>query len=195
MTLRVRLLFAVASLCALSVAPARAAQEYDIDPAHTALYFKVSHFGYSDTHGRFNDMAGKFTIDPDPAKVAFDMTIKVKSVDTGNKTRDEHLLKPDFFNEKQYPLITFKSTAVKAADGGYDVTGDLTMHGTTKPITLALRGGKTGEFPPGIKRTGYSTTLDIKRSDFGMSKMLDGIGDDVHLSISFEGMKEPPQKK
>src|SRR5262249_11317015 len=99
---------------------------------------------------------------------------------------------PDFFNVKQYPVITFKSTEVKAIDGGYQVTGDFTLHGVTKPLTLKLLGGKTAEFPKGVQRTGFATDVTIKRSEFGMDKFRenDAVGDDVVISISIEGTKK-----
>jgi polyisoprenoid-binding protein YceI len=120
------------------------------------------------------------------------MTIKVDSVDTNNKQRDTHLRGPDFFNAKQFASITFKSTSVKATDGGYEVKGDLTMHGVTKPVTLSLKGGKTAEFPRGVKRTGYSGEVTIKRSEFEVGKpdFAAALGDEVHVSIDFEGMRK-----
>jgi polyisoprenoid-binding protein YceI len=165
------------------------ADDYTIDGSHTAVTFQVSHAGFSMTHGRFNDVAGTFTIDENPAKSAFSVTIKAESVDTNNPQRDTHLRSADFFNAKQFPTITFKSTSVKAGKEGLDVTGDLTLHGETKPVSFTLKGGKKGEFPAGKQRTGYSTELTVKRSDFGMSKMLEMIGDDVKIAISFEGTK------
>ena len=115
---------------------------------HSSVTFKISHLGLSWVHGRFDDVAGNFTIDPnDPGKDSFDLTIKAQSVDTNNQKRDEHLRSPDFFNVKQFPLLTFKSTAVKATDSGLEVTGDVTMHGVTKPVTFPLVGGRTAGSP------------------------------------------------
>ena len=111
-------------------------------------------------------------------------------MDTNNKKRDDHLRSPDFFNVKQYPTITFKSTAVKAVKDGYQVTGDFTLHGVTKSLTFAMVGGRKSEFPKGVQRTGFSTELVIKRSDYGMTKLLEGIGDEVHIAVSFEGTKK-----
>jgi polyisoprenoid-binding protein YceI len=172
-------------------APARAADEFTLDAAHSAVSFKISHIGLSWTHGRFNDVSGSFTIDKDdPTKSAFALSIKTESIDTGVPKRDEHLRSPDFFNAKQFPAITFKTTTAKAVDGGYEVTGDLTLHGVTKPVTFTLKGGRTAEFPKGVTRTGYSTELTIKRSDFGMDKAKEAVGDEVYISISFEGTKK-----
>jgi polyisoprenoid-binding protein YceI len=174
----------------VAAAQAPAADEYAVDAMHAGVTFKISHLGLSWTYGRFNDISGSFTLDTDPGKCAFALTLKADSVDTANKKRDEHLKSPDFFNVKQYPTISFKSTAVKAIKDGYAVTGDLTMHGVTKSVSFSLVGGRKAEFPKGAQRTGYSTDLVLKRSEFGMDKMLQAIGDDIHVSISFEGVKK-----
>jgi polyisoprenoid-binding protein YceI len=184
--------FPVALIAAVLVAsPALAADTYAIDPVHSGVSFKIGHLGLSNVHGRFDDFGGGFTIDPDASKCSFEVTIKTESVDTNNKQRDTHLRSPDFFNSKQFPEITFRSTAVKAVEGGYEVTGDLTLHGVTKPVTFSLKGGKTAEFPKGVTRTGYTGDLVIKRSDFEIAKGIgDALGDEVQVSIGIEGTKK-----
>ncbi len=177
----------LAGLAAASRAPA---DDYLLDGAHAAVTFKISHIGLSWTHGRFNDVAGAFVLDPDPTKCSFALQIKAESIDTGNAKRDEHLRSPDFFNVKQFPTMAFKSTAVKEIKDGYQVTGDFTLHGVTKPISFALVGGRKAEFPKGVQRTGFSTELVIKRADFGVDKFADAVGNDVHVAISFEGTKK-----
>jgi polyisoprenoid-binding protein YceI len=167
------------------------AETYTLDDAHSGVTFKIGHLGISTVAGRFNDVAGEFTLDKaDPTKASFGLTIKADSVDTNNKKRDDHLRSPDFFNVKQFPTLTFKSKSVKAVEGGYEVTGDLTLHGTTKPVTLLLKGGATAEFPKGVQRIGFSSDLVLKRSDFEMKTMAPAISDDVAISISFEGVKK-----
>ncbi len=167
------------------------ADEYALDTTHAALTFKISHLGLSWTYGRFKDLSGSFIIDPtNPAATKFDIVAKAGSVDTDNAKRDEHLRSPDFFNAKQFPVVRFSSTTVKAVANGYDVTGNLTLHGVTKSITVTVLGGRTAEFPKGVQRTGFSTEFRIRRSEFGMDKMLEGIGDDVYISMSFEGTKK-----
>jgi polyisoprenoid-binding protein YceI len=167
-----------------------AADSYKIDPAHTAVTFKIAHLNLSWTHGRFNDVSGNFVIDSaEPTQSSFSLQIKPESVDTANSQRDTHLRSPDFFNVKQFPAITFTSKSVKPTQGGYEVSGELTLHGVTRPVTFTLAGGRTAEFPPGVRRTGYSTQLKLKRSDFGMDKMQGAVGDDVYVAISFEGVK------
>jgi polyisoprenoid-binding protein YceI len=174
------------------IGSASRADDYVIDAAHSGVTFQISHMGVSYIPGRFNEFSGNFTIDTsDPAKSSFSLTIKTESVDTNNSKRDEHLRAPDFFNAKQFPTITFASTAVKAVEGGYEVTGDLTMHGETKPITFSLKGGKTAEFPPKVIRTGFtSPQIVIKRTDFGVGKPMPVLGNEVYITISFEGTKK-----
>jgi polyisoprenoid-binding protein YceI len=180
----------IAAVIALSASFA-AAEDYTLDSAHTSVSFQASHIGLSMTHGRFNDVSGTFTVSAaNPAASVFALSIKSASIDTGNAKRDEHLRSPDFLNAKQFPALSFKSTSVKGTREALTVTGDLTLHGETKPVTFVLKGGKTAEFPKGVKRTGYSTDLTIKRSEFGMDKMLDAIGDDVKIAISFEGTQK-----
>ncbi|MCA9188707.1 MAG: YceI family protein [Pirellulaceae bacterium] len=167
------------------------ADDYGLDPTHTAVSFQVSHLGISWTHGRFNQVEGQFSIDPaNPADAMFAMAINADSIDTGNQQRDDHLRSPDYFNTKQFPTISFKSTKAEKVEEGIQVTGDMTMHGQTKAITFLLKGGKTATFPQGVERMGFSTSLKIKRSDFGMSNMLEAIGDEIFIGISFEGVKK-----
>jgi polyisoprenoid-binding protein YceI len=177
----------LAIVAVLALGHAAKADEYVIDPAHSGVTFRISHLGLSWVHGRFDSFTGGFSLDSsDPSKASFTLNIKSESVDTNNPGRDNHLRSPDFFNAKQFPAISFASTAVKAIDGGYEVTGDLTMHGATKPITFSLKGGGSAEFPRGVKRTGYSTDLVLKRSEFKVGPPMPALGDDVHVSISFE---------
>lgn len=151
----------------------------------------ISHQGISNIHGRFNDFTGKITIDSaDPTKSSFAVSIPIDSIDTNNVKRDEHLRAPDYFNAKQFPTMSFQSTKVKAVTGGYDVTGDLTLHGVTKPVSLKLKGGdKVVEFPKGTKRIGLVSTFSIRRSEFGVNAEPSGLGDDIPISIGIEAAK------
>jgi polyisoprenoid-binding protein YceI len=168
-----------------------AADEYTYDGVHSSLSFKARHLDISWIHGRFNEAEGKFVLDrQDPSKSTFQLSIKVDSVDTGNQARDEHLKQADYFDTKKYPTIDFKSTSVKAIDGGYEVAGDYTMHGVTKKITFKLMGGKEIEVK-GVKRVGFTTELKLKRSDFGFDKSAIGpIGDEAIIVIDCEGMRK-----
>src|SRR5262249_20521453 len=112
---------AIALTAVLGVFSSARADDYELDTMHAGVNFKVSHLGLSWIYGRFNDFSGSFTLDPaDATKCSFSLDIKATSVDTNNKKRDDHLRSPDFFNVKQYPNITFKSTAVKAIKDGYE---------------------------------------------------------------------------
>lgn len=187
--MRTRTLSALTLLTALLTLPGVVlADNYKLDETHMSFYFKVSHLGFSDTFGRFNKASGSFTVAGENSK--FDIVIDAASVDTGLEKRDEHLRNPDFFNTKQFPKITFKSTAVSISGDTYTVTGDMTMHGVTKPVTFELAKHAEGEGPGGGYRTGFSTTAVIKRSDFGMTYGLPAVGDEVTLMISFEGIRQ-----
>jgi polyisoprenoid-binding protein YceI len=183
---------ALAGLLFVGLGTAAKADDYTIDAVHSGVSFQISHAGVSYIHGRFDDFSGGFTIDTsDPSKTAFSLTIKTESIDSNNSKRDDHLRSPDFFNAKQFPTISFTSTSVKPIEGGYEVTGDLTLHGATKPVTFSLKGGGSAEFPKGVSRTGFTTSqFVVKRSDFGVGKPMPVLGDDVFVSISFEGTKK-----
>lgn len=182
----------VLAACVLANAAAvSAAETYEVDGVHSSVSFMISHADISMIHGRFNEFSGKFTIDTaDPSKSTFAFSVKVDSVDTNNEKRDEHLRAPDYFNTKQYPTMDFESTKVKKVEGGYDVTGDLTLHGVKKPITLTLKGGeKVVEFPKGTPRIGVTANTVIKRSEFDMKTALGALGDDIHIILGIEAAK------
>ena len=173
---------------ATSQANAVAMDQYKLDASHTGIVFRVKHLTTSYTYGRFNDPTGQFTIGGDQS--SFEFTVKTASIDTGDKKRDDHLRSPDFFNAKQFPVITFKSTNVEPTTDGYRVTGDLSLHGVTKSITVNLQKMGEGKDPWGNYRMGFSTELTIKRSDYGMTNMPKAVGDEILLMISFEGLKQ-----
>jgi polyisoprenoid-binding protein YceI len=185
------ILLALVIFVVLTTLPAQSAEDYNVDAAHSGVTFKVSHLGLSWIHGRFNEYAGTFTIDAtDPSKSSFNLSVKAESIDTNNQKRDGHLRSPDFFNVKQFPSITLRSTSVKAIKEGFQVTGEFTMHGVTKPVSFEMLGGRKAEFPKGVHRTGYSTELTLKRSEYGIDKFGEAVGDNVYISISFEGTKK-----
>lgn len=173
---------------------ARAADTYKVDPVHAVVVYRVSHFNIGNAYGRFDEPTGTVVIDKDDAsKSSFAFEVQTDKVDTGNEKRDQHLKSPDFFDAANFPKITFKSTAVKSSDGkAYEVTGDLTLHGVTKSITFTIN--KTGEADVSAMKMGYRTgweaKVDLKRTDYGMNTMVGPVGDDVHLVISFEAVKQ-----
>lgn len=185
------LVIAFGLIAHFDVVSSDAADEYQYDLVHSSVSFKARHLDISWIHGRFNEVSGKFSLDREnPSKSTFQLTIQAASVDTANKARDAHLRQPDYFDTKQYPTIEFKSTSTKPIKGGYEVTGNFTMHGTTKKITLTLMGGKEHNFK-GVKRVAFSTELSVKRSDYGFDKSAIGaIGDVALIMIDCEGVRK-----
>ncbi len=148
------------------------------------------------TYGRFNKVAGKYTLDAaNPEASKFQLAVDAASIDTNNAQRDGHLKSADFFNAGEFPVIAFESTKVGAKKVGedmvYQVTGDLKMHGVTKSVTLELKKIGEGQGPgPMGYRSGFLCATKLNRSDFGMNKMLDMVGDEVAITISFEGVRQ-----
>jgi polyisoprenoid-binding protein YceI len=181
-----------ALLLALSTTTALA-DNYAIDPVHSTDVFKIKHLNVAYVYGRINGPEGKIAYDPaKPEATTFDVTLKSDNIDTGNTQRDNHLKSPAFFNAKEFPTLTFKSTSTKKLDDkNLEVTGDLTLHGTTKSITVKIEVVGTG---PGVPQTGpvagFETTFTINRSDYGMKEFAGMIGDEVTFTISLEGDKK-----
>lgn len=187
----VTLLLASASLSVQGFSEEPAAA-YQVDGIHTSAIFKVKHLGVSYFYGRFNEVSGSFTVDaPNTAKSSFDIQIKTESVDTHDEGRDRHLRSPDFFNAKQYPTLSFKSTGVKVVgSNSYEVSGNLTIHGVTKPLTVKMEHTGSGPGMKGEQRWGFETQFVIKRSEFDMNFMLDKLGDEITVIFSVEGIKQ-----
>lgn len=183
---------ATGTTAAVAQAPATAAATYKIDPVHTAVIFRAKHLGTSWAYGRFNDVSGKITYDAaKPEATTIAVTIKADSVDTANAKRDQHLKSPDFFNAAEFPTMEFKSTGLKkTGENTYDLTGELTMLGVTKPISAKLEYVGSGKDMGGKEIIGAEATFTIKRSDFGMNYLLQGLSDDVSLTVSIEAGKE-----
>jgi polyisoprenoid-binding protein YceI len=185
--------FAALVLGLAVIAPVFAADTYKVDPVHSTCAFRIKHANVSYFYGRFNAPEGTVMIDDsDPTKTVFDVSIKTASVDTANSKRDDHLKGPDFFNAKEFPTISFKSKEVKSVgENKMEVSGDLTLHGQTKPITVMIeRVGTIDNAQLGGHRTGYEASMKIKRSDFGMTKYLEMLGDEVDLRIGLEALKQ-----
>jgi polyisoprenoid-binding protein YceI len=184
--LAIRLFLALA-LAGAWAAPGRA-ELFTVDTGHSTVLFRILHMGVSNAWGRFDNITGTVDLDEaDPAKSALDITIGADSVNTGVAKRDEHLRGPDFFNARQFPRINFKSDSVRATGPDtYEVAGTLTLHGVSRPVTVTLKKVGAGKGPAGDQRVGVETGFTIKRSDFGMKNMLEGIGDSVLLVVSLE---------
>ena len=164
---------------------------FKIDPVHSSVIFSTKHNGISDFYGAFKDVSGTVTFDSaDPSKSSVELTVPVESVDTRNEKRDQHLKSPDFFNAKQFPTLTFKSTRIEGTGDSYKISGDLTIHGVTKPITVDFKKGPEGKGGKGEVRGGGETRFTIKRSDYDMKFMTGPVGDDVNIIVSLEGAKQ-----
>ncbi|WP_317055358.1 YceI family protein [Roseovarius rhodophyticola] len=169
--------------------------QYELDPTHTAIYFKVDHIGYAKTLGIFPNVTGSFSYDDETQELKdVNVTIQADSVNTFNEARDGHVRNKDFLHVSEHPQITFVATGGEPeTENSGTVTGDLTILGQTQPVTLTVKLNKVGEYPFGHKREvlGLSMTASIKRSEFGMTYAVDNglVGDIVDINIETEAMK------
>ncbi|GDY12181.1 hypothetical protein LBMAG53_10590 [Planctomycetota bacterium] len=180
------------TLLAAVAVPLSAADTYAIDASHSSAQFKVQHLGVSNTYGRFTKIDGVVTWDASDAAKAVTVTIKTESIDTAVEKRDQHLRGPDFFDVKQFPDLTFVSKSWKAVEpaGTFEVSGDITLKGVTKPLTVKVVKIGEGKDPWGGFRVGFETVFDLSRKDFGVSYMPDGIGDKVSVTFGIEAVRK-----
>jgi polyisoprenoid-binding protein YceI len=171
---------------------------WKIDPAHSEADFSIRHMGISNVHGHFGGVNGTLILDEkDLAKSTVNATIDTSTVDTGTAQRDTHLKSPDFFDVAKYPTMTFVSKKLTEEGGVKKLTGDLTLHGVTKSVTLDLEGpSKEQADPYGKTRRAFSATTTIHRQDFGLvwgKNLASGdavIGDDVKVELDIEVVKQ-----
>jgi len=143
---------------------------YDIDGPHTSVEFVGRHLMITKVRGRFNDVRGRITIAEEPENSHVEVEIGVASLSSGNDDRDAHLKSGDFFDVEHYPTIAFASTAVRPLrDNTWELVGDLTVHGTTKPVTLQVDFDGGGASPMGDERIGFSAATEVNREDFGLT--------------------------
>jgi len=174
-----------------SAARAATAGEYQVDLVHSNILFQCMHLGVSHQWGRFNDFEGSFTLADDPSKSSVSIEVEARSVDTNNGDRDEHLRGPDFFDVKQFPKMTFESTAVeKTGDDTFTVTGDLTLHGVTKSIDIDVTKVGEGTMEKFGTRAGFNGTFTIDRNDFGVEAYGETLGSDVVMTFAIEGIQK-----
>lgn len=190
--------FLVAGIALLALAPQALAesQTFAIDPDHTTVGFTVRHM-FTNLNGQFNNFNGAVTLDPKTGQVtAAKAVVETASVDTRHEKRDGHLQSPDFFDVKKFPTMTFTGKQFKQGADGTEITGDLTLLGVTKPVTLKTRFLGAGKDPWGNVRAGLSGHTRINRKDFGMdfNKVLDTggllIGDEVDINIEVEAIAQ-----
>lgn len=192
--------FVITLVLAFAALSAFAADTYVVDKVHSEAKFEIRHM-MSKVSGKFDDFAATVNIDPaNPSASNVSFSMKAASVNTGNPGRDKDLRSDSFFDVDKTPEITFKSTAIKATakKDVYDVTGDLTMHGVTKRITLPVEALGFGKDPWGNMRTGFAVKTTLNRKDYGINwnKALDGggflLGDDVDVTLNLEAVKQAP---
>ena len=190
---------AVAGLAALMSMPALAATStWNLDPYHTNAQFFVKHLGISTVQGEFTKVNGSVTLDDsDITNSSVDVTIDVNSIDTRVSRRDDDLKSDGFFDAAKFPAITFKSTKVtKSGDNTLKVTGDLTIKGVTKSVTLDVTGPSAPISAMGSQRRGFSATTKVNRNDFGVSKdPAPMIGDEITILLDGEMALPPPPKQ
>ena len=189
-------LLLTAASAALLLSPANAnaaAESYTFDQAHTQILFFVNHLGFSMSQGEFHQVDGDFKIDHEnPANSVIDVAIQTDSIDMDHDKWTAHMKNADFFDVENHPEMTFKSTNIElTGEKTANVTGDLTILGVTKPVTLAVTHNKTGKNPfSGNDTIGFSASGNIKRSEFGMNYGLPNVGDDVELRLEVEAFKQ-----
>ncbi len=188
----------IALVAALIAAPVT----LQADPAHSSASFSVKHMMVSTVRGEFSKITSTLVWDKeDPTKSTVDAKIDVASVDTHNEKRDGHLKSPDFFDAAKCPEITFKSNKIEKAGDKYKVTGDLTLHCVTKPVTLDAEASGPVKSPWGTSSYGVSATGTVNRKDFGLvwNKALEGggvvVSDEVKLNLDLEYAEAPAAAK
>ena len=183
------LLLALAPLAMASKSNIAAKETFNIDSVHSTAIFRVQHLGAGNFYGRFNELEGTIDWDAETGP-SFDVSIKIESVDSGNEALDKHLKNADFFDAKQFPTMTFKSTGVKKMGDNWKVTGEMTMHGVTKGVEVDMEFVGRADVGRG-DRVGFETTFTVKRSDFGMNWGVENgaLGDATKIIVSLEGIK------
>lgn len=185
---------AAADGATLAAAMAMPAGTYSVDPGHTIASFTLDHLGISSYTGQFGNPSGSLTIDPgNPAAAKVDITFPVADVSTTSEELDAHLQTEDFFDAASHPGIRFVSTGVTIDGGSAEISGDLTMHGVTKPVTLRAKLFGAATNPMNEKPSlGFMATTTIKRSDFGLTTYLPALGDEVKLALDAAFELSPP---
>ena len=188
---------ALLATLALAALPTLAQDTYKIDPVHSEVSFKIRHL-LAKTSGRFTKFGGTIKVDPaDMSKSSVEVTIDAASITTDNDKRDTHLRSNEFFDVAKFPTITFKSTSVKeVAKGKLEVTGDFTLHGVTKQITIPItNAGTQPGMQPGTVVAGFvDGTVTINRNDYGIKTYPGALGEDVVISLNVEAGKVTPPK-
>ena len=167
---------------------------WKIDPVHSGVEFKVRHLGISNVHGTMSKPTGVIKLDEkDVTRSSVEATVNTNTVNTNEDARDKHLQSAEFFDAEKYPTMTYKSTSLAKSGGKLTMTGDLTMNGVTKPVTLALDGPAPQQTDgKGVTRSGFSATGTLHRTDFNFGSKYGPpmIGNDVQFTIDVEMDKQ-----
>lgn len=173
-------------------------ETYSFDKAHTQIFFAADHLGFTQSYGKFLEFDGGFVFDRGaPEKSSVNVVVKTASIDMDHEKWNAHLKNADFLNVEKFPEMTFKSTAIKVTgENTADITGDLTLLGVTKPLTLSTVFNKADKNPfSNAYHAGFTASGSLKRSDFGMTYGLPGVGDEVKLMINVEGIRAETPKQ
>jgi polyisoprenoid-binding protein YceI len=179
--------------------PGYVAGTFTIDPGHSEVAFTVRHLMVSKLRGHFTRFQGQLTLAPDPLDSSVTATVELASIDTNNPQRDSDLRSANFFQTDTYPTMTYRSTGIRHSEDGFDVDGELTLHGVPRPVTLTLDSNGFTRDPYGTTRAGFSATTELNRGDFGISTNIpmDGggvvIGDRIQIFIEIEAILNPPE--
>jgi polyisoprenoid-binding protein YceI len=176
-------------------------QAWKIDAQHSGVHFSVRHMVVSKVRGHFSKFEGEVAFDEaHPEQSTVNVTIDASSIDTNVQQRDDHLRSPDFFDVAKFPTLTFKSTKVEKAGGGYRVHGDLTMHGVTRNVVLDAEVLGTGKDPWGNLKAGFTAKGSLDRKDYGLgwNQLLETggvlVGEKVELELEVEAVAQAAAK-
>jgi polyisoprenoid-binding protein YceI len=187
-------LVTLAALAAFAATVHAAPETYVIDNAHTFPFFTYSHFGFSNQTHQFDKTSGKVVLDRAARTGSVDVVIDATSVNTGYALFNQHIQGEDFFDTARYPTITFTSSRMTFRDSQpVSLSGDLTIKGVTKPVTLAITHFQCMPHPMlKVDACGANATAQIKRSDFNMGKHAPYVSDEVTLTLAIEAVKQQP---
>lgn len=168
-------------------------ESYEVDPAHSSVEFRVRHF-FTNVAGRFDRFSGTIQFDSEaPEKSKIQAVVETSSMNTNQSNRDQHLRTTDYFDVEKYPKMTFESKSwKKLGDAQYEVMGDITLRGVTKPVVLIVNSLGFGTGMQNTSISGWSATGKIKRSNFGMTSGAPAVGDEVAIEINVEAKKSSP---
>jgi len=181
-----------AALAALPLAALAESEAYTLDASHSQVLFSYNHLGYSTTWGMFSGFEGDIQFDQEnPANSSVTVSFPVRSMFTGWEGRFEHFMTADFFGADEDEMVTFTSTAIDVTgDSTANITGDLTLNGITKPVTLAATLNQAGDHPmEGKPWAGFDATTTLLRSDFEVGMFAPFVSDEVEVQISVEAMQ------